>query len=181
LADGRQSGPTLGSTYPRYGLPPPHPLAPALKTAVAGNLAAHDSENIPPPSTKQHPNSLLMASFGEYLPNHGATISKFVRAVMYVCDLVCPEPSNPPFHFNPTQEAAQHNGAVFSAFGNNLGAVIDAYPSSSISYGSEFRPPDQLQQIWGHHPFWPKLLDTITLGSSYNLLNQRCPMLALPT
>lgn len=85
---GQQSGPSLGSTgitypkaglprlgstgitYPKYGLPPSHPLAPAPKPGVIGNLSASDSENTTTQNSKR-PNSLLMASFGEYLPNHG--------------------------------------------------------------------------------------------------------------
>ncbi len=72
-------------------------------------------------------------------------------------------------------DAASHNGETFQAFNNHLGDVIQAFPGSTLSYGSEFRPPEQLHHIWGGHPSWSKLNDTLSHGSSYELNEVRQP------
>ena len=43
---------------------------------------------------------------------------------------------------------------------------MDDHPFSLISPGTEFRPIQQLQSIFGFHPWWPRLQAIVTLGGS---------------
>jgi hypothetical protein len=76
--------------------------------------------------------------------------------------------------FTATTNAALHNGNLLSRFQSNFGDVINAHPGSSLSHGSEFRPILQLQLLFNDHPSWPKLLNTLLYGGTYNLLQERC-------
>lgn len=94
---------------------------------------------------------------------------------MYVCDLICPEPAPNSFMFTPSLEAALHNSAIFTAFNNNLGGVSQAFSGSTLSYMSEFRPPEQQHQIWAGHPSWHKFHDTLSNDRLYPLTGTHKP------
>ena len=101
--------------------------------------------------------------------------SLFVSAIEAVCNLPSTAPALHPFLFEPTEEAANHNRTILQSHNNHLGDVIDSYPNSTISYGSEFRPPAVLKPFLSSHPLWPKLDSILTSGSTYSLVNERDP------
>ncbi len=79
----------------------------------------------------------------------------------------CPAPTLQPFIFLPYLTAAEHNKTILSIHQYNLGAFIEAHPGSSIAYGSEFHPAEQLEPLLLSHPKWPKLRQTFVHGSQY--------------
>jgi hypothetical protein len=91
----------------------------------------------------------------------------FVQLLESLCITECPAPTLHPFIFDCTTTACEHNQAILTAYQHNLGNVIKDFPGSSISYGSEFRPLNQLEPLLLHHPSWPKLKDLFTHGSRY--------------
>ena len=99
----------------------------------------------------------------------------FIQTVETICASSCPIPKSHPFIFEATAAAATHNKTILSSHNHHLGSVIDAYPMSSIAYGSEFRPIHQLEPLLSQHPYWPKLASTLSSGSHYPLLGSRTP------
>ncbi len=78
------------------------------------------------------------------------------------------KPSKPPFEFKLTKEAAQKNFQTLKAHNMSLGAVIDASPFGSISYGSEFKPTNVLEPLFEHHPRWERMKNILEVGSDYH-------------
>jgi len=112
---------------------------------------------------------MLLEPLGKYLPQaHHRTL--FIQTVENICKTSCPYRAPHPFIFEPTPAAAEHNKNILSIHDHHLGSVIEAHPSSSISYGSEFRPVVQLEPLLLQHPYWSKLSSTLSCGSSYGLI-----------
>ena len=57
------------------------------------------------------------------------------------------------FQFHATTEAAKHNQKIIK-FHGGLEQEIEAQPNSTVSYGSEFRPPWCLRRLMHHHALW---------------------------
>lgn len=60
-------------------------------------------------------------------------------------------------------DAAQHNSNLLEEVGYDLGKFINQHQGSTISYGSELRPVNQLEPLLQHHPTFPRF--------KYNHLN----------
>ena len=58
----------------------------------------------------------------------------------------------PPFVFEPSLEAADKNLKVLKAHNTSLETVLQSSPFSVCSLGSEFRPVNDLQEIFKDHP-----------------------------
>jgi len=77
---------------------------------------------------------------------------------------------NPPlFIFNLSKEAAEYNAAILTACNFDLNRIIKRQHPSQISYGSEFRPSHQLQELFVFHPLWPNLKETLENGATFPL------------
>ena len=83
-----------------------------------------------------------------------------------------PAPTAGPFRYEFTPEAAEHNTSVLESFDFDLAKVIDSYPGLHISYGSEFRPPWQLEPLLRHHPSWQEFHDDMLYGIQYPFTEQ---------
>ena len=75
-------------------------------------------------------------------------------------------PLTPPFDFTPTIQAAQRNAAILAGADFDLGKIIDAHSTTTLGYGSEFRPVDQLRTILGRHPNFKVLEGIVSKGMS---------------
>ncbi len=93
-------------------------------------------------------------------------ISSIVKAII---SSDCIPPSETPFLFELSIEAAHKNFCVLSKYNFDLGRVIEAHKNSPISYGSEFRPSSTLHQILHLHPRWPLFKSLLDGGSSWPL------------
>ena len=54
--------------------------------------------------------------------------------------------------FEFTAEAAAHNTSILEPFDYDLATAIDAFLGTTISPGSDLRPPEQLEPLLSHHP-----------------------------
>jgi hypothetical protein len=72
--------------------------------------------------------------------------------------------------FTLTEEAAQHNMQLLQRHDNSIQKLIEAYPGSFISPGSEFQPVHLLDQLFVHHHNWPIIQNILTQGSLWPLL-----------
>jgi hypothetical protein len=75
----------------------------------------------------------------------------------------------PEFFFDMTQEAAAKNLLVFKWYGFDLGRAIEAQKLSPLGYGSEFKKPEVLQEIFGNHPLWARMEYLLIKGSQWPL------------
>jgi len=91
---------------------------------------------------------------------------KRVREVMVSS---CPTPSAPEFHFELTNDAAEHNLAVLARHDFDLEKTLAAQKDSPLGPGQEFRPPDVLRSVFCLHPLWLKTEDILTNGSKWPL------------
>jgi len=75
----------------------------------------------------------------------------------------------PEFQFAMTEEAAEKNFCVLKKYGLDLSRAIDAQKSSPLGYGSEFRPIETLEKVFGLHPNWKRMKDILAHGSKWPL------------
>ena len=68
-----------------------------------------------------------------------------------------------------TKEAAEKNFLVLKKYDMKLEDAIQAQHSSPMSYGSEFRPPETLELVFGNHPNWERLRCILSNGSKFPL------------
>ena len=81
-------------------------------------------------------------------------INAFVRDTSTRCNT----PIATEFMFELTPTAAENNQKVFAWYNFDLEAAIAANSNSPLSsYGSEFRPLDQVQHIFHRHPLWTRM------------------------
>jgi hypothetical protein len=76
----------------------------------------------------------------------------------------------PLFRFDRLEEAAIHNATVLRLHKFDLNAVITSNYPSQLSYGSEFRPSSDLEELLQHHPHWPHLRRILDEGATFPLL-----------
>ena len=91
----------------------------------------------------------------------------FMKAVVDVAQSIQEAPLAPPFEFQPTEAAALANAETLAKAGYDLGKIIKEHSSSTLGYGSEFRPICQLKSVIGLHPNFMALADMIENGMSY--------------
>ena len=80
-----------------------------------------------------------------------------------------PEPVKPQFMFEMSRRAAAKNYLVLGKYGFDFDKTIRAQVNSPVAYGSEFKPANILEPLFGRHPFWPRLKDILSNGSDWQL------------
>jgi hypothetical protein len=80
-----------------------------------------------------------------------------------------PAPSEPEFFFETMQEAAAKNFLVFKWYRFDQGRAIEAQKLSPLGYGSEFKKPHVLQQIFKNYPLWARMECLLIQGSRWLL------------
>lgn len=103
---------------------------------------------------------------------HKTTINHQMQFLEIVKNLQATPSSklNPPkFIFKLNKEAAEFNANILSGYGFNLREVIKDQHPSQISFGSEFRSPNLLQELLCHHPLWERLRTILVEGAHFPL------------
>ena len=77
-------------------------------------------------------------------------------------------PSLAPFQYEVSVAAAHHNNKLLARAGFELGRILDAHQGSTLGYGCEFRPPDQLRPLLGRHRNFRAIEYLLTYGMSYH-------------
>lgn len=67
------------------------------------------------------------------------------------------EMQEPKFKFEPTQEAADFNFNLLKQNGFDLDSLLNTEKTSVTSYGSEFKPTEDLELLLKYHPRWNAL------------------------
>jgi hypothetical protein len=76
-----------------------------------------------------------------------------------------PKPSK--VHFRLSPDALDENSRILELHDFDLALLMDSEKDSTLDYGSEFRPLDQLELVIGNHPGFPELKNILSQGMSY--------------
>ena len=79
-----------------------------------------------------------------------------------VLNVLSEPPSTAPFDFDNLLATTKKHAQVLATSNGNFQAIMDAHPYSLISPRTEFRPVQQLQSIFGPHPWRPRLQAIVT-------------------
>ena len=79
----------------------------------------------------------------------------------------CRTPSSVPITFEASSAAAKSNQQLLEQHDCSISNLIQAYPNSCLSYGSEFRPVEALKPLLQLHPRWTKLANLLIYGSCW--------------
>ena len=71
--------------------------------------------------------------------------------------------------FEFTSQAGEHNQNVLARYNFDLEAAISSNSCSPLSYGSEFRPAEQIKFIFHQNPLWKRLESLLRNGSIWPL------------
>ena len=93
----------------------------------------------------------------------------FFSAVEQVTRTAVLAPSSCPLQFEFTVDAATYNSNLMEEIGYNLGKFINQNPGSTISYGSELRPLNQLEPLLVHHQSYDRFKSNHINGIDYPL------------
>jgi hypothetical protein len=96
---------------------------------------------------------------------------RFIQIVQYLnSQYVAPNNTNKLlFIFDYTREAAKHNSSVLASFNHDIHKAILAQPNSQLTYGSEFKYHNTLEELLQDHPNWTKLKELLQHGATFPL------------
>ena len=67
------------------------------------------------------------------------------------------------------KKAALKNSLILKKYDYDFTKAIEAQPGTTVSYGSEVRPTEQLEVLLHNHPNFPRFWSNMTKGISYSL------------
>jgi hypothetical protein len=120
---------------------------------------------------------------GKYLPDSASKIFTHIvsgaddmfepppwlmEAVAEVAKMPVESPSNPDVHFDITEEALDHNTRLLSTFDFDFEKMLASQTGTTLDYGSEFRPVEQLEKVIGRHPNFEFFKTVIRDGMTYH-------------
>lgn len=91
--------------------------------------------------------------------------SRFMDIIKIIHATASPKLNPPSFIFKLCNQAASHNAKVLAEHDFDLDRIIQKLHPSQISYGSEFRDPELLEELLCHYPFWPRLRNILVKGA----------------
>jgi hypothetical protein len=92
---------------------------------------------------------------------------EFLKRLTEVAHARVVPPLPAPFTFATTPEALKSNDKLIQDFDFDLGLLFKEYQDTTLNYGSEFRPLDQLEKVLGGHPEFGVLSELISKGMDY--------------
>jgi hypothetical protein len=118
-----------------------------------------------------HVSSFLPAPVAGPDDSHEPPLS-FLHNLRQVAAASVPTPAAPPFQFDTSDSALRHNEALLRAAHFNLEALLSTHQNTTLGYGSEFRPVEQLRSILGSHPHFTALEVILRNGMDYRFHTQ---------
>ena len=92
-----------------------------------------------------------------------------MRTIRNIISEECTTPSKPEFTFELTKEAVIKNFLVLKRHRLHLGKALESQANSPLGYGSEFRHPSKLEDLFSRHPNWSHLRSILLNGSQWKL------------
>jgi hypothetical protein len=95
-----------------------------------------------------------------------------MRAVEEVAAAEVPTPRAPPVKFDLSEESVAHNSDLLKNSGLDMGSFLAANQDSTLNFGSEFRPIDELEKILGKHPNFEFFSGVLRNGMDYRFTEE---------
>ena len=74
----------------------------------------------------------------------------------------------PPTRFDLSEDSVQHNTDLLKGHDLDMENLLSSYQVTTLGFGSEFRPVDQLQTMLGQHPNFDCFSDVISDGMEHH-------------
>lgn len=81
------------------------------------------------------------------------------------------KPGPSPFKFKLTKEAARFNHKLLKRYNSDLDEITRSNPFNALSYGSEFKDTEVLEDLFQFHPGWTKLKSILSNGTEFPLID----------
>ena len=135
-----------------------HPAGCAPPTHTGPSLGARPSSSNPAnPAIGSNPKHTHPCPFTE-------RFKELNRAVHMIATSSVPTPKAPAFRFEFSTEAAEFNTRLLERYDFDLTRAIASQAGTTMAYGSEFRPMDQLDTIFHRHPNYGHVRRNIGTG-----------------
>jgi hypothetical protein len=99
--------------------------------------------------------------------DHFTKNPEFLDRLRTVTSAPAPTPASPSVKFDTSSHAMKHNSRLLKESDYNLEKLFLANSGTTLDYGSEFRPINQLRQVMGGHPQFEELVTVLTHGMDY--------------
>jgi hypothetical protein len=93
--------------------------------------------------------------------------SEFVSKILTLMQSQPPTPSIPPFRFGTTPPELAHNARVIEAAGFDFDQLLPLHQGSTLGFGSEFRPVEDLKPLLAKHPLFTFVAKILSEGMDY--------------
>jgi hypothetical protein len=90
-----------------------------------------------------------------------------LQAIQEVAATTVQPPKAPPIQFGTDPASLADNAKLLEQFDFDIAELLDHFADTTIGYGSEFRPTDQLNKIFGGHPNFGFFSKTLKKGMDY--------------
>jgi hypothetical protein len=90
-----------------------------------------------------------------------------IKAIDEVAHTSAPPLKAPPVKFAVDDDSLEHNGQLLDKFNFDLTELLDHFADTTLGYGSEFRPVDQLEKIFAGHPNFAFFRNVLQQGMKY--------------
>jgi hypothetical protein len=142
--------------------------------------SSQDEASAPPPDPSLCRHSAITSNDGSALPNDNHPLINdgcpqvstdpvwpinLVQIIRNLTSTMTSKLDATECNFSLTREAAENNAKVLEKYDSDLERAIQAQRGSPVGYGSEFRPKDQLVQLFSLHPCWPRMKSILTRWS----------------
>jgi hypothetical protein len=94
------------------------------------------------------------------------------QAVKSVAHAEVKTPEAPPVRFDTSPESLQFNSDLLQGFDFDFERFLATQGSTTLGFGSEFRPLEQLDQLLDKHPVYPFFRDILSLGMDYKFTTE---------
>lgn len=116
--------------------------------------------------------SLSFSGVREHTASNNTQTVVASKVLQAITELILNQPATKNkqrFLFFNTEEAKSHNAKILRSFDFNISRAIKAQPNTLLSFGSEFRQPDELEPLLAKHPLWADFKQTLLHGASFPL------------
>jgi hypothetical protein len=151
---------------------------------AAGNQALSDLRNQERLEQANKKDSKLI---GKYLPLSVSSLfsevvqgpddsfvppSWLLEAVREVALAETPTPGSPAARFNISFESLEFNSGLIESYGNDFESFLADQGGTTMHYGSEFRPINQLERVLGPHPNFGFFRSILASGMPYHFTRE---------
>ena len=101
-------------------------------------------------------------------PDDECAIESPLQSFISIMKMILSQPparkEAPPFKFDTTAAALEHNAKLLKSFDCDLNKIIEAHENNVISPGSEFKEPQALGPLLHSHPCWNNFCKILSEG-----------------